>query len=62
MAVDVAGEAADPRLRTRRHGADAETYSSLAWFVGGKSAENVVQKRVISADVDLKTMPGATAD
>ncbi len=43
-----------------RHGADAETYVSPAWFVGGKLAGNVVERRSIGVDVDTKVMPGAT--
>ncbi|MCC7137604.1 MAG: DUF3987 domain-containing protein [Planctomycetes bacterium] len=43
-----------------RHRADAETYCALGWFVGGKLAENVVEKTSFGADVDLKDLPGAT--
>lgn len=43
-----------------RHRADAETYLGLAWFEGGKLAENVVEKISFGVDVDAKDMPGAT--
>ncbi len=45
-----------------QHADDAETYTALAWSVGGKGAEHVVARRWLSADVDDKVMPGETAE
>jgi hypothetical protein len=56
-------EDADAAAEYLARSADAaETYCALGWSVGGKRAEHVVARRWLSADIDDKAMPGATAE